>query len=95
MTLAANTIEEFPIIDGNIFVDHVVNAILAIRKNSKRPDNIAIYQFINDKMPTNITQGYIDQLLTIMIDDNIIYNKTTSKGPSFFKDCSLSQMYFE
>ena len=35
-------------------------------------------------MPTNITQDYIDQLLTIMIDDNLIHNKPTPKGPSYF-----------
>ena len=84
MISSANTIEETPIIDGNVFVDHVINAILAIRKNSKRPGNISIYQHIHDKMPTNITQDYIYQLLTIMIDDNLIYNKPTPKGPSYF-----------
>ena len=42
MISSANTIEETPITDGNVFVDHVINAILAIRKNSKRPGNISI-----------------------------------------------------
>ena len=89
--------EENPMNDKNIFIEHVINAILVIRKNSKRPDNNSVFQYIYDNIHTNINQEYNDELLTFMIDRNLIYNKPTSKGSSYFitKQPIIKKIYDE
>ena len=65
---------ENPGLDGHIFFEYIIKAITKIRENSKQPDNVSIIaEYINKNYATNVDGNYIDVILTMMIDNDMIY----------------------
>ena len=82
--MISETVSENPGLDGHIFFEYIIQAITKIRENSKRPDNVSIAEYINKSYATNVDGNYIDVILTMMIDNYIIYYRPIIKGPSYF-----------
>ena len=59
----------------------VLNVINEIRAASKRPDNQAILDHINETPATNVDGNHIDEIISTMLEKLLIYNKPSKKGP--------------
>ena len=64
--------------------EHVIDAIHAIRAKSKRPDSTPILEYINKHFATNTDEMYVNNITQVLLDQNKIRNKPTSKGNSYF-----------
>ena len=64
--------------------EDVIDAIIAIRAKSKRPDRISILEYINKNFATNADEIYVNNIIQVLLDQNKIRNKPTSKGNSYF-----------
>ena len=60
------------------------SAIAAIRKTSERPDNKAIFNYFTSKYASNTTESTITDYITTLILQNVLINKLTLKGDSYF-----------
>ena len=66
------------------FFEHIEDAIATLRLGRQRPDNKRILKLVQRSAATNIDQDYIDQILQEMVTNNLIYNKPTESGPSYY-----------
>ena len=55
-----------------------------IQDNNKRPDNQTISNYITKTAATNVDHGQIDELISNMLKNGLIYNKPSKKGTSCF-----------
>ena len=68
----------------NISLDDIKTAITDIRKSNKRPDCNAIHQFLKKKLEINVTDDDIANKISFLLEKNILSNKCTPKGDSFY-----------
>ena len=64
------------------FFEHIKDATATL--GPQRPDNKRILKLAQRSAATNIDQYYIDQILQEMVTNNLIYNKPTESGPSYY-----------
>ena len=62
----------------------VLNVINEIRAASKRPDNQAILDHINETSAANVDGNHIDEIISTMLEKLLIYNKPSKKGPLYY-----------
>ena len=70
--------------ESEYFFEHIKDAIATLRLGRQRPDNKRILKLVQRSVATNIDQDYIDQILQEMVTNNLIYNKPTQSGPSYY-----------
>ena len=70
--------------ESEYFFEHIKDAIATLRLGRQRPDNKRISKLVQRSAATNIDQDYIDQILQEMVTNNLIYNKPTESGPSYY-----------
>ena len=70
--------------ESEYFFEHIKDAIATLRLGRQRPDNKRILKLVQRSAATNIDQDYIDQILQEMVTNNLIYNKPTESGPSYY-----------
>ena len=66
------------------FFEHIKDAIATLRLGRQRPDNKRILKHVQRSAATNLDQDYIDQILLEMLAKNLIYNRPTESGPSYY-----------
>ena len=66
------------------FSNYKIDAIKSLRLKNKRPNNESIFDHISKTSATNIDQDFVDIVLTTMLDKNLIYNKPTVRGSSYY-----------
>ena len=62
----------------------ILNVIKEIRAASKRPDNQAILDHINKTSATNMDRNHIDEIISSMLEKQLIYGKSSKKGMSYY-----------
>ena len=62
----------------------IFEAISTIHKSGKRPDGKAIQECINNSCAGNISESFVLDNLHILVDQNILLNKPTSFGDSYY-----------
>ena len=62
----------------------IFEAISTIHKSGKRPDGKAIQEYINNSCAGNISESFVLDNLHILVDQNILLNKPTSFGDSYY-----------
>ena len=70
--------------ESEYFFEHIKDAIATPRLGRQRADNKRILKLLQRSAATNIDQDYIDQILQEMVTNNLIYNKPTESGPSYY-----------
>ena len=70
--------------ESEYFFEHIKDVIETLRLGCQRPDNKRILKLVQRSAATNIDQDYIDQILQEMVTNNLIYNKPTESGPSYY-----------
>ena len=68
----------------SVFSEHVLKAIQSIRKSKLRPDNDTILDYVTKHFETNGGASLIDTTIQILLKNNLIENRPTNKGNSFF-----------
>ena len=68
----------------NIDNEYVLTAIIAITENNKRPDSKAIRDYINKNFAADVEEELIESIIIELLDHNIIENRPTPKGNSYF-----------
>ena len=71
------------IVNNDIFVDDVKTAIKAIKESKKRPDTKAIWQYLSNKLASNIDEDYTGEILKDLVSKKILVNKRKAKGDSY------------
>ena len=67
-------------VNSDIFVDDVKTAVKAIKESKKRPDKKAIWQYLSNKLASNIDEDYTDEILKDLISKKILVNKRKAKS---------------
>ena len=62
----------------------ILNVINEIRAASKRPDNQAILDHINKTSATNMDRNHIDEIISSMLEKQLICGKSSKKGMSYY-----------
>ena len=62
----------------------IVNVIKEIRAASKRQDNQAIMDHINKMSAANMDLNYIDEIISSLLEKQLIYCKPSKKGTSYY-----------
>lgn len=62
----------------------VLMAIIAINENNKCPDNKVIKDHVNKKLFCYVEEELIEGSILELLDHNIIENRLTSMGNSYF-----------
>ena len=67
--------------DSNLdtFIDYVLTAIKSIRKNK-----LTIFDYVIKNYTTNVDPSIIDQVIQNLLDQDLIENRPTAKGNSYF-----------
>ena len=70
--------------ENEYFFEHIEDAITTIKLGRQRPDNKRILKHVQRCAATSLDQDYIDQVLQEMLKSNLIYNRPTESGPSYY-----------
>ena len=70
--------------ESEYFFEHIKDVIETLRLGCQRPDNKRILKLVQRSAATNIDQDYIHQILQEMVTNNLIHNKPTESGPSYY-----------
>ena len=62
----------------------IFKAISTLRESMKRPDGKAIQEYMNNSGAGNINESFVLDNLRILVDQNILLNKLTSFGDSYY-----------
>ena len=71
-------------LQNKIQFEFIINAIKEIRNNNKRPDNQPIFDHITKTTATNMDHSQIDESISNMLKNGLIYHKPSRKGTSYF-----------
>ena len=69
-------------VNSDFFVDDVKTAITAIKESKKRPDTKAIWQYLSNKLTSNIDEDYTGGILKDIVNKMILVIKLKAKGDS-------------
>ena len=61
----------------------VKKTIKAIKESRKRPDTKAIWQYLSNKLRSNIDEDYTGEILKYLINKKILVNKRKANGDSY------------
>ena len=78
---------------GSVFSEHVSKAIQGIRKSKLRPANHTILEYVTKHFATNADASLIDATIQILLNHNLIENRPTNKGNSFFINHTSSDFH--
>ena len=67
-------------VNSDIFVDDVKTAVEAIKESKKRPNTIAIWQYLSNKLASNIDEDYNGEILKDLVSKKILVNKRKVKS---------------
>ena len=67
-------------VNSDFFVDDVKTAITAIKESKKRPDTKAIWQYLSNKLTSNIDEDYTGGILKDIVNKMILVIKLKAKG---------------
>ena len=70
-------------VNSDIFVDDVKTTVKAIKESKKRPDTKAIWQYLSNKLASNIDEDYTGEILKDLVSKRILVNKRKAKGDSY------------
>ena len=70
--------------ENKYFLEHIQNAMTTIRPVRQRPDNKRILKHAQQSATTNLDQDHIDQILQELLKSNLVYNRPTESGPSYY-----------
>ena len=70
-------------VNSDFFVDDVKTAITAIKESKKRPDTKAIWQYLSNKLTSNIDEAYTGGILKDIVNKMILVIKLKAKGDSY------------
>ena len=70
-------------LQNEIQFEFIINAIKEIRNNNKRPDNQTIFDHVTKTAATNMDHGLIDELISSMLNNGLIYDKPSKKVHHF------------
>ena len=71
-------------IEENIDNEYILKGIITIKENGKRLDIPAITDYINKNFATGLEEELIESIVMELLDHNIIENRSTPKGNSYF-----------
>ena len=69
---------------NDIYSSYITKEITDIRSNSKRPNEKAITDYVIKDFATNIDESLIESIIKKLLDQNVLENKPSCKGNSFF-----------
>ena len=58
-------------VNSDIFVDDVKTTINTIKESKKRPDTKAVWQYLSNKLASNIDEDYIGEILKDLVSKKI------------------------
>ena len=70
-------------VNNDIFVDDVKTAIKAIIESKNCPDTTAFWQYLSNKLASNIDEDYTGEILKYLVSKKILVNKRKAKGNSY------------
>ena len=70
-------------VNSDIFVGDVKTAINGLKKSKKRPHTTAIWQYLSNKLASNIDEDYTSEILKDLVNKKILVNKRKAKGDSY------------
>ena len=70
-------------VNSDIFVDDVKTTVKVIKESKKRPDTKAIWQYLSNKLASNIYEDYTGEILKDLVSKRILVNKRKAKGDSY------------
>ena len=68
----------------NVFSKYVLKVIQNMRNSKLRPDNHTIFEYVTKNFATNTDASLIDKTIQTLLNNNVIENRPTNKGDSFF-----------
>ena len=81
-------------VNSDIFVGDVKTAINGLKKSKKRPHTTAIWQYLSNKLASNIDEDYTSEILKDLVNKKILVNKRdvvlSDTEPEINKDCKTS-----
>ena len=78
VTMSANNLQ------NEIQFHFIINALKEIRNNNKRPDNQTIFDHITKTAAASMDHSQIDELISNMLKNGLIYDKPSKKDTSYF-----------
>ena len=70
-------------VNNDIFADDVKTAIKAIIESKNCPDTTAFWQYLSNKLASNIDEDYTGEILKYLVSKKILVNKRKAKGNSY------------
>ena len=62
-------------VNSDIFVDDVKTAVKAIKESKKRLNTKSIWQYLSNKLASNIDEDYTTEILKDLVSKKILVNK--------------------
>ena len=78
VTMSANNLQ------NEIQFHFIINALKEIRNNNKRPDNQTNFDHITKTAAASMDHSQIDELISNMLKNGLIYDKPSKKDTSYF-----------
>ena len=70
-------------VNSDIFVDDIKTAVIAIKESKKRLDTKAIWQYLSNKLASNIDEDHTGEILKDLVSKKILVVKRKAKGDSY------------
>ena len=67
-------------VNSDIFVDDVKTVMKAIKESKKRPDEKAIWQYLSNKLASNMDEDYTGELINDFVSKKMLLNKHNPKA---------------
>ena len=77
----------------SVFSEYVLKAIQGIRNSKLRPNNHTTFDYITKTFATNADASLIDTTIQTLLNNNLIENRPTNKGDSFFIKHTFSDFH--
>ena len=71
-------------LQNEIQFEFTINTTNEIRNNNKHSDNQTIFDHITKTAATKMDLSQIDELISSMLENGLIYDKPSKKGTSYF-----------
>ena len=70
-------------VNSYIFIDDIKTAVIAVKESKKRPDTKAIWQYLSNKLASNIDEDSTGEILKDLVSKQILVMKPKAKGDSY------------